>query len=125
MDINLIDKAIGDILEEYADLTFKVTDKSLDAGAKVLIKNLKANSPDGESLGANKFKNSWKQGKKYKLKRYVGNTKMVKGKKGEVALSNIFEYSTGKNARPFIKRTHENSVNEIANAIIEEVKRGI
>ena len=50
---------------------------------------------------------------------------MVNGKKGEVPLSNILEYSTGKKARPFIKRTHENSVNEIANAIIEEVKRGI
>lgn len=121
MDINLIDKAIGDILEEYADLTFKVTDKSLDAGAKVLIKNLKAASPKDSG----EFAKSWKQGKKYKLKRYVGNTRMVNGKKGEVPLSNILEYSTGKKARPFIKRTHENSVNEIANAIIEEVKRGI
>ena len=57
--------------------------------------------------------------------RYGIHKKMVNGKKGEVPLSNILEYSTGKKARPFIKRTHENSVNEIANAIIEEVKRGI
>ena len=66
-------------MEEYADLTFKVTDKSLDAGAKVLIKNLKAASPKDSG----EFAKSWKQGKKYKLRRYVGNTKMVNGKKAK------------------------------------------
>lgn len=119
MEVQAISDAIGEMLEEYADLTFNVTDKALDAGAKVLIKNLKAESPNKTG----EFSKSWKQVRKYKLKRYVANSKMV-GEK-EIPLSNILEYSTKKNARPFIKRTYNNSVGEIANAVMEEVKKGI
>jgi len=120
IEVGGISRAIEDMLEEYADLTFEVTDKALDAGTKVLIKNLKAASPKGTT---GEFAKSWKKKKSYKLRRYVGNTKMVEGQKGEVPLSNILEYSAVR-GKPFIKRTYDNSINEIANAIIGEVKKG-
>jgi len=121
IDINNLEVAIGDILKEYGDVVFKATDKALGAGEKVLIKNLKSASPSKSG----DFKKSWKgTGKKYKLRRFVGNTKMVKSKGKELSLSNILEYSTTR-GKPFIKRTYESSVNEIASAIVNEIKKEV
>ena len=109
INIDNLEMAIGSILEEYGDIVYKATDKAMDVGEKVLIKNLKDSSP--KKTG--QFSKNWKgKGKKYKLKRFVGNTTMVKGKSGEIPLSNILEYSTN-HGSPFIKRTYESSINEI------------
>ena len=122
IDINNLEVAIGDILKEYGDVVFKATDKALGAGEKVLIKNLKAASPKATG----EYKKSWKgTGKKYKLRRFVGNTKMVESKGKELSLSNIFEYSTTNHAKPFIKQTYESSVNEIASAVVNEIKKEV
>lgn len=119
--VSNIERAISDALEDFADYTFKATDKALDVGAKILIQDLKSASP----VGATKeFAKSWKKKKKYKLKRYIGNTKMVKGAKSEIPLANILEYSTV-HGQPFIKRTYNNSIDKIAMAIIDEVRKGI
>lgn len=121
INIDNLEIAIGSILEEYGDLVYKATDKAMDVGEKVLIKNLKDSSP--KKTG--QFSKNWKgKGKKYKLKRFVGNTTMVKGKSGEIPLSNILEYSTN-HGSPFIKRTYESSINEIASAIVNEIKKEV
>lgn len=122
IEIDAISLEMQKMLQEYADLTSDATEKALDVGAKVLIRNLKANSPKDKG----EFANSWKaKPKYYKLTRYVGNTKIVKGRsEEEIPLSNILEYSTT-HAKPFIKRTYDNSVDQIASAIVNEIKKGI
>ena len=122
IDINNLEVEISKIMEEYGDVIFKTTNKAMAAGEKVLIKNLKDASPKGET---GQFAKSWKgKGAKYKLKRYVGNTKMVKSKGKEIPLANILEYSTTR-GKPFIVKTYESSVAEIARAIVDEIKKGV
>ena len=113
--------AIGDMLREYGDVVYKATEEGLDAAEKVLIKNLKAASPEGPSK---KYKKAWKgKGKKYKLKRYVGNTKTVSGRNGrEIPLSNILEYSSKSPHQGLIKRTYDASIGEMAAAVVAKIK---
>jgi hypothetical protein len=121
MKINIDDLAISieEILDKYSDKIFFVTEEGLEDAEKVLINNLKAASPKDSG----EFAKSWKgKGKKYKLRRYVGNTKMVEGKKGFIPLSNILEYSTVR-GKPFIKDTYEKSIPEMRDAIIKSIER--
>lgn len=114
--------AISDILAEYGDVIFIATEDGLDAASDVLIRNLKAASPKKSG----KFAKNWKsKGRKYKLRRYIGNsTTVFSDKHGEIALANILEYSTTR-AKPFIKETFENSVPEMAQAMVNKVKKGV
>lgn len=133
ININSLEIAIGDILKEYGDVIFKATDEALGAGEKVLIKNLKSASPSDSG----EYKKSWRgTGNKYKLKRYVGNTKVLtekikykrkteRIKYKETPLSNILEYSPTSPHQGLIKRTYQSSVNEIASAIVNEIKKGV
>lgn len=126
VDINDLEVAIGNILEEYGDLVFTATEQGLNAGQKVLIKNLKASSPRGttkETADVKRYYKGWKGKKKYKLKRYVGNTKTVKGKGGEIPLSNVLEYGEKSKHKGLIKRTYTNSLNEIAQAMVDKIKK--
>lgn len=118
---NDLEDAIANILGEYGDIVFQATEKGLTAGEKVLIKNLKSNSPKLSG----KFQKGWKgKGKKYKLRRFVGNSTTVQGASGEISLANILEYGTTK-GQPFIKRTYEQSINEVAQAIVDEIKKEV
>ena len=114
--------AISEILEGYGDVVYTVTEEGLDKAEKVLIDNLKTASPKRTG----KFVKNWKsKGRKYKLRRYVGNTTIVKSdKSGDIALANIFEYSTTR-GRPFIKETFESSVPAMAQAVVNEIKKGV
>lgn len=112
--------AISDILEEYGDVVYQTTEEGLNAAEKVLKNKLKQASPKDSG----DFRKAWKgTGKKYKLARYVGNTKTVQSKGRNIPLSNIFEYSTTNHARPFVKQTFENSEDEMARAMIDAVKK--
>lgn len=120
VNIDNLSIEIEKILRNYGDLVFQATEKGLTAGEKVLIRNLKRESPKDSG----EYAKSWKgKGRKYKLKRYVGNTKMVKGKKREIPLSNILEYSTKSKYYGLIKTTYLESTEEIAQAIIDEIKK--
>jgi len=120
VDVNNLQVAIGDILRDYGDVVYKATEEGLTAAEKVLINNLKANSPKDKG----KYAKSWKgKGKKYKLHRYVGNTKTVPGKSGEIPLSNILEYATKSPHQGLIKRTYESSINQMAAAVVAEIKK--
>lgn len=124
VDINNLEIAIADILRDYGDVVYKATEEGLTAAEKVLINNLKANSP--KSPGGGEYAKSWKsKGKKYKLKRYVGNTKTVKGKSGEIPLSNILEYSQKSPHQGKIKQIYNSSINQMAAAVVAEIKKEV
>lgn len=121
MNINIDDLAVSieELLDDYSDEIYFATEEGLEAAEKILIKNLKEASPKDTG----EFAKSWKgKGKKYKLRRYVGNTKMVDGKKGPIPLSNILEYSTVR-GKPFIRKTYEKSIPEMRDAIIKSIER--
>lgn len=114
--------AISEILREFGDVVYVATEKGLDDAEKVLIKNLERTSPKFKG----KYAKSWKsKGKKYKLKRYVGNTKMVKGKQGNIPLSNILEYSQKSPHQGLIKNTYHSSIEEMAAAVVAEIKKEV
>ena len=119
INIDDLEIAIEDILDDYSDDIYFLTEEGLNEAEKVLIDNLKAASPKDTG----DFAKAWKgKGKKYKLRRYVGNTKMVQGKKGPIPLSNILEYSTT-HGKPFIKKTYEQSISAMREAIIKTIER--
>lgn len=119
INIDDLEIAIEDLLDDYSDEIYFLTDEGLNEAENVLIENLKEASPKDSG----KFAKSWKgKGKKYKLRRYVGNTKMVEGKKGPIPLSNILEYSTIR-GKPFIKKTYEESIPAMREAIIKTIER--
>jgi hypothetical protein len=120
----MLEDAISDILEDYGDVVYNMTEEGLTKAEKILIKNLKDATP-GSPPHKRNFAKNWKgKGKKYKLRRFVGNTTVVPGKSGDIALANIFEYSTTR-GKPFIKATFEKSVPEMAQVIVDEIKKGV
>ena len=122
--------AIADILSEYGDAVYLATEDGIDAAEKVLVNNLKAATPEiknpPKGYKKKNFKKGWQgTGKKYKLRRYVGNSVTVNSdKNGPISLTNIFEYSTTR-GHPFVKQTFENSVDEMAAACVAEIKKGV
>lgn len=90
--IDALGDAITEILKDYGDEVFTATEEGLDTAESILVSALKADTP--KKTG--KFAKGWKGTKrKYRLRRYVGNSVTVKGSKGEdIALANILEYST-------------------------------
>ena len=123
IDVNNLEIAIADILRDYGDVVYQATEEGLTAAEKVLIKNLKANSPKDKG----EYAKSWKgKGKKYKLQRYVGNTKTVEGKSSDsIPLSNILEYSSKSPHQGLIKRVYDSSIDEMANAIVSTIKQKV
>ena len=118
MNINDLAGEIEKTLKDYNNKVFIQNQTALDETEKVLINNLKQNSPTDTGT----FKKSWKsKGKKYKNKRYVGNTKTVGN---GIPLSNILEYSPTK-GKPFIKQTFEASIPAMANKYAETIKKGV
>lgn len=115
-----LEAAIAEQLEQCSDIIYRATEEGLSAAQKVLIRRLKAASPRNQGT----FQKGWKGKKKYKLQRYVGNTTVVKGVKGKIPLSNILEYSQVR-GNPFIKKTYEAALPEMANAAIEGIKKGL
>jgi hypothetical protein len=117
MDIDLLSAEIKKILGDYGDTVFELSEDGLDEAEEILINELEQNSPTGVT---NKYKKGWKS-KKYKGRRFVGNTTTVKGKKGDIPLSNILEFSTTK-GNPHIQKSFENVANKMANAITNKLK---
>lgn len=116
-----LEGAIREILGDYEDVIFNATEEGLSAGEKILIKRLKEASPKDIPEYYKKWKGTKK---KYKLRRFVGNTKTVKGAKSDtIPLSNVLEYSSKSPHQGLIKNTYEKSINEIASAIINEIKK--
>lgn len=111
---------LGDIISDYEDGVRTATEDGLDEAEKILIRRMRESSP----VDKGDFQKSWKGTKrKYKMVRYVGNTKAVRSKGRNIPLLNIFEYSTTNHAKPFVKQTFENCTDEMARAIVGEIQR--
>ena len=124
IELSDLGKEIANILDEYGDEVYEAVEDGLDAAESTLINKLKSSSPEGKTK---KYRSSWKsKGKRYKLKRYVHNTKMVKnGEKDTVPLSNILEYSEDSKHQGLIKRTFDDSVESMSSAFMEAFKKKI
>lgn len=123
--------AVEAMLREYGDKVYVATDEGLAAAEKVLIENLKAATPVMNPEKApkgykdKKLRNGWvSTGKKYRLMRFVGNKVTVQYKGKDSPLSSILEYSE-KHGHPFIKKTFEDSVSEMAAAVVATIKKGV
>lgn len=126
-----LQSAVEKMLKDYGDKVYVATDEGLAAAEKVLIENLKAATPVMDPAKApkgykdKKLRNGWvSTGKKYRLLRFVGNKIAVKYKGRESPLSSILEYSE-KHGHPFIKKTFEDSVSEMASAVVATIKKGV
>ena len=135
MDVKIkpsdLQSTVESMLRDYGDKIYVATDEGLAAAEKVLIGNLKAATPVVDPKRApkgykdKKLRNGWKStGKKYRLVRFVGNSVTVENHGKNVPLSNILEYSE-KHGHPFIKKTFEDSVNEMASAVVATIKKGV
>jgi hypothetical protein len=118
ININDLASEIQKELKDYSNKVFIQNQNALDETEKVLINNLKQNSPANTGL----FKKSWKsKGRKYKNKRYVGNTKTVGN---GIPLVNILEYSPTK-GKPFVQKTFEASIPAMVSKFTETIKKGV
>lgn len=119
IDTEKLEDAIRDILKQYGDVVYVATEEGLDAATDVLIESLTDSSP----ADTGKYKNSWGRKKKYKLKRYVGNSRMVKHEDREIPLSNILEYGENSPHKGLIKRSCDKNVERMAQAMADTIKR--
>lgn len=122
INIDSLSINVEQLLDDYKEFVEEALDDGLDAAEKILINNLKSTSPKDSG----KYAKSWKsKGKKYKHRRYVGNTKTVPSKKrGNIPLSNILEYGSDSKHQGKIKATYLDSVEQMADAIEAEMKKG-
>ena len=123
IEVDKLAATIRKMLEDYSDVVFEATEKALTKGEQRLIKIMKSTSPNISST--REYRKSWKGKKKYKTKRYVGNTKFVTGAKDDIPLTNILEYSEKSPYQGLIQNTFNSSVDEIANAIFDEIRKGV
>ena len=120
VNANSLSAEIAKILEDYRGQVFERSEDGLDAAEEVLRKNLEVASP---RVSGN-FAKNWKSTKrKYKAARFVKNDTMVKGKSGNIPLSKILEFSTVR-GKPFIIRTYNESLSQMAEAYVTEIKKG-
>ncbi|NLB52085.1 MAG: hypothetical protein GX808_04010 [Syntrophomonadaceae bacterium] len=124
INIDKFDKAVAAALEDYGHKVDQNIETGLDAAQKILIKNLRKNSPEGVT---GDYKKSWKgKGKKYQKRRYVGNTKTVEGANSDtIPLSNILEYSSKSPYQGLIKRSYNASVDEMVAAIVAQLEKEV
>ena len=85
--------ALAEILGEYSELVDKAVQAGGDEAAQVFINHAVQVSPPDNT---GEYRKSWAvKDSKSRYKRYVGNTKMVKGANSStIPLINILEYST-------------------------------
>lgn len=115
-----LEKQFAEIIKEYSAQLRTEVEKGLSEAGKVAIAQLQNASPVGDTVPH--FKDLWEMKTKYKGVRYVGNTKTVPAKSGNIPLSNILEY--GPHAQPFIARTFEAGKDEIYMTFIKSIEGG-
>lgn len=133
MDVKIkpsdLQSVVESMLRDYGDKVYVATDEGLTAAEKVLIESLKAATPVMDPAKApkgykdKKLRNGWvSTGKKYRLMRFVGNKVAIQYKGKDSPLSSILEYSE-KHGHPFIKKTFDESVNAMAQAVVNTIKK--
>jgi hypothetical protein len=127
---------LAKILGEYSEEVDKAIMGGLDEAAECYRKEVadvasrEAYDPEGKDPH---YKDSWViKDAKPKFHRYVGNTKMVKGKNGMIPLINILEYGRRKkdggnereSHRPVIKKAINNSKGRIREIFVNQLNKG-
>ena len=122
-----ITKQWNDITNELVHQVSEVTEKALDAGAKVMKDELERASPYMDHNGEH-LKNSWSIKTQYRKRRYVGSTKRVKYGNKRPPLTNILEYGKNSKHRGFMRRAFNRVKPQIIEAMtktLKEVKRNV
>ncbi len=116
---NEFELAFEEILKDYEDLLTGATEEGLDDAAEVFVQNAQSMSPKRTS----EYSKSWAvYPKKYHLRRYIGNTKIVSGKKGaNIPLINILEYSTNRGHK-HVQKIFNASIEGMVDAIAKKMK---
>ena len=107
------------MLRQYGEHVLEAAEDGLDKAEGYILERLEEASPKGTGG----FSRAWEgSGRKYKLARFIRNSKMVPSKtSGEIPLSNILEYSK-RHGKPFIRRTIKNSTAAACAAAVKEIK---
>lgn len=114
--------ALADIVGEYTEEIDKAIAAGADEAAQIFIRHASEVSPRGVT-GA--YRKSWATNdSKGRYKRYVGNTKKVKGKGSSmIPLINILEYSTVRGNK-HVKTAINNSKSEILDCYVKKLNEG-
>ena len=125
-------KELNEIFNDFVSQSFEVRQQALQAGAEVF----KAAIEDATPKDTGEMSRSWKI-KKYKDRRYVGNTRVAIGKahrktkdgsKGEaregVPLSNVLEYGEKSKHYGFIRQCYDASEPQVFDAIKNKLNNG-
>ena len=115
-----LEEQMSEIIKEYRNELKEDIEKALTAAGNVLVDRLKAASPVGDDTPH--FKDQWGIKTQYKGVRYVGNSKAIPSKNGNIPLINILEY--GPYAKPFIAKTFEENKELIFNTFVQTLKGG-
>lgn len=107
-----------DIINEYKKELRSDIEKALTKASNVLLEKFVEASPTGDSVPH--FKDSWGLKTKYTGVRYIGNTKTVESKSGNIPLINILEY--GPHAKPFVANTFETNKEAVFSIFIQTLK---
>lgn len=126
-------KELDEIFNDFVRQSFEVRQQALQAGAEVF----KSAIEDATPKDTGEMSRSWKIKTKYKDRRYVGNTRVAKGKvhrktkdgsKGEaregVPLTNVLEYGENSKHYGFIRQCYDASEPQIFDAIKNKLNNG-
>lgn len=115
-----LEKQFEEILKEYSKEMREDIEKALTKSSQIMVDRLAAESPVGDT--APHFKDSWGLKTKYTGVRYIGNSKTVPSKSGNIPLINLLEY--GSNAKPFVARTFEVNKEVVFQTFVSTLKGG-
>lgn len=125
--------ALDELLKDFLHSSFEVRQEAVQVGAEVFKSAIEAATPKDTG----KMAQSWVIQTKYKNLRYVGNTRVAKGKvhrkkkgggKGEarsnVPLSNVLEYGAKSPHYGFIRQTFDSVEPQIYSAMKKTIENG-
>lgn len=130
--LDKLPEELDGLLSDYLHTSFDARQKAVQAGAEVFKSAVENATPKDTGEMAR----SWKIKTKYKDRRYVGNTRVAKGKvfrtlKGGgtegregVPLSNVLEYAENSPHQGFIRRCFDSTEGQIYEAIKNNLENG-
>lgn len=113
-----LEDQFAEILKEYKDELKEDIERALTKAANLLMEKYIAASPIGDTTPH--FRDSWGIKTKYTGVRYVGNSKTVANKNGNVPLINLLEY--GPYAKPFVANVFESNKEAVFSTFIQTLK---
>lgn len=115
-----LEEQFAEIIKEYRDEMKEEIEKALNKASQILVDRLVAASPVGDDVPH--FKEQWGLKTKYKGVRYIGNSKSIPSKNGNIPLINLLEY--GAYAKPFVAKTFEENKEIIFTTFVQTLKGG-